>query len=523
MAVGGVRQPRLRFPPLRPCFWRATRDPNQRDCVEAINWSSRNHPNPCDFVILVPKMVVQSRRTQACVALVTVLVLGGTAADASPSDNKATQGPAQRPHLTIGHARFDPVTLAVGADISQPKQQKPSADDRLTNQLVRKLRHNLELFGTFRVVINGGHATGHVTVRAKRTAKGQVRVHMQSRPLATPNSGKTFTYQARMHPDDLWRLARRLADDIHRQATGRPGPFATTHIAAVQQIGPHKQIVLLHPDGRQKQRVTSAKRHGTLNILPRFSRNGDALYWTTYKNVNPDLVRLELNSDSAANLAFVSRRPGINASAAEAPNGTLVLTLSLGQKSDIYRLNPAKKSRGAPAVVRLTANPWKVNLSPDVGPSGDIVYLSANLDGTRPRVHLMNADGSNQRLIVRQGTFHQSPRFSPDGRFIAFTARDEFKRFDIFLFHVKTARLHRVTQGPGDNREPAFSPDGQLLVFTRAWSEKGRDGRVKQRRELFVSTLDGNHQRQLTTNGPYWTPTWGLREGYANSQANHRK
>ncbi|MEM7495836.1 MAG: hypothetical protein AAF471_06890 [Myxococcota bacterium] len=439
-------------------------------------------------------------------ASIAVLALGGTAANASSPS-------AQRPHLTIGHARFEPVTLVVQADIPQPKQQKPSADAELTKQLVRRLRRNLELFGTFRVLKRGGRAAGHVTVRVKRTSKGQVRVRMRSRPPAAPNNGQVFTYRAHLHPDSLWHLARRLADDIHQQVAGRPGPFATTHIAAVQRIGPHKQIVLLHPDGREKQRVTSAKRHGTLNILPRFSRRGGALYWTTYKNKNPDLVRLDLGSASSANPVFVARRPGINASAAEAPDGTLVLTLSLGRKSDIYRLNPTKKNRGAPTAVQLTTNPWKVNLSPDVGPNGDIVYLSANLDGTRPRVHLMNADGSNQRLLVRQGTFHQSPCFSPDGRFIAFTARDEFKRFDIFLFHVKTARLHRVTQGPGDNREPAFSPDGQLLVFTRAWSEKSKDGRVRQRRELFVSTLDGNHQRQLTTNGPYWTPTWGLSEG----------
>ena len=475
---------------------------------------------------------MKTRQTWVCVALVTAFAFGGTTANASPGEHSTTGShaslthigaksssqakphsdtPQRGVHLTIGHARFEPVTLVVQVDIPSSKQSQPSADAKLVKQLVRRLRRNLELFGIFRVLKRSSKTTGHITIRVNHTSTGHVRVHMRSRPLATSNSGKMYTYLARVHSDELPRLARRLADHIYQQATGRPGPFLTTHIAAVTQTGGHRQIVLLHPDGGRKRQVTNVKRHGTLNILPRFSRKGDALYWTTYKNMNPDLVRLHLNlpRGSQTKPVFVTQQPGINASASEALDGTLVLTLSLGKKSDIYRLNSSKRGIGGSSMVRLTTNPWKVNLSPDVSSNGDIVYLSANLDGTRPRVYLMNADGSNQRPIVRQGTFHQSPRFSPDGRFIAFTARDEFKQFDIFLFHVKTRRLLRITQGQGDNREPAFSPDGQLLVYTRAWKEKGKDGQVRQRRELFVSTLDGTHQRQLTTSGPYWTPTWG--------------
>jgi TolB protein len=113
---------------------------------------------------------------------------------------------------------------------------------------------------------------------------------------------------------------------------------------------------------------------------------------------------------------------------------------------------------------------------------------------------MMDKDGANPKRLTFHGKYNQTPRISPKGDFIAFTGRDEEKKFDVFLFEIKTGTITRVTQDQGNNEDPWFSPNGRLVVFTST-----RDGK----RDLYVSTLDGNLQKRVTFDGGYWTPSWG--------------
>jgi TolB protein len=80
----------------------------------------------------------------------------------------------------------------------------------------------------------------------------------------------------------------------------------------------------------------------------------------------------------------------------------------------------------------------------------------------------MNADGSNQRRLTRNGAANFAPFFHPDGRRIIFSSNlhePTGRNFDLYLIHVDGTGLERVTTDPEFDGFPMFTRDGKRLVF----------------------------------------------------------
>ncbi len=132
---------------------------------------------------------------------------------------------------------------------------------------------------------------------------------------------------------------------------------------------------------------------------------------------------------------------------------------------------------------------------------------------------IMNADGTNRRLVAHftSGGFY--PIWSPDSRRIAFGALDgrpakkpsegppnwnemDFVGANIHILDVETGEeRHLLTDSQEGNIDPAWSPDGSQILFTSK-----RSGSP----EIWVINLDGTGLRQLTFDGqmkrhPLWS------------------
>lgn len=144
-----------------------------------------------------------------------------------------------------------------------------------------------------------------------------------------------------------------------------------------------------------------------------------------------------------------------------------------------------------------------VAVSPD---GGQIAYVSQNAGYPSIELMVMNADGSNRRVLYSYasrkqrddpGRFLYRPDWSPDGMRIAFGADDDDDGLiSILLIDAATGQAQRLIR---DGNGPAWSPDGERLIYKPAG----------ERQILFVADAGGNRLYQLTASEyNAWSPDW---------------
>jgi Tol biopolymer transport system component len=145
---------------------------------------------------------------------------------------------------------------------------------------------------------------------------------------------------------------------------------------------------------------------------------------------------------------------------------------------------------------------------PAWSPDGStIAFVSRPADGSSDlAIHLMNADGSNRRLLPVASNVGQEPTWSPDGQRIAFNdvrvvndPAGSVLYWQIYTVAVDGSDLRRLSGLTDDDRLPAYSPDGQSIIFSNCNTTC----------RLFVMNADGTGRRQLTSGSPGdFTPAW---------------
>lgn len=408
---------------------------------------------------------------------------------------------AAQPIVQVEGARFRQLKIAIPMAVVTS-----TADDSLAQILTTTVRKDLELCGVFAVLNpksylgdrkkNGTNRANIIEsnwqmIGAEGLVKMQLKIDDGSifAEIGIHQIGagtKSVNISTHAKITQVSYLAHKIAADIYKFFTNSDGIFMTK-IAAAKVSGKNKQIVLMDFDGNNQRAVTNGEK---LSILPTISPNGQELFFTEYTR-NPNLVSVNLNTGSKQT---ISSRPGLNMGASVSPaNGILALTLSNKGSSQIYFLDRKNSD------LKQMTTGYGINTSASWSPDGKQLAFVSSRSGN-PHLYTMNADGSEQTRRTFQGKYNQTPRWSPTGDYIAFTARDEEKRFDIFLLDTKNWKISRVTQGQGDNEDPNFSPDGKMLVFSSTRTGK---------REIFLSTIDGVNQKQLTSGGDYSTPVFG--------------
>ena len=95
-------------------------------------------------------------------------------------------------------------------------------------------------------------------------------------------------YQGEMR--GLRRGAHLFSDDIVKEITGKQG-IAHSKIAFANSSTGRKEIYMIDYDGENLSKLTNTR---SINLLPRWSHDGNKIYYTSYKYLNPDMFEIDL-------------------------------------------------------------------------------------------------------------------------------------------------------------------------------------------------------------------------------------
>ena len=132
----------------------------------------------------------------------------------------------------------------------------------------------------------------------------------------------------------------------------------------------------------------------------------------------------------------------------------------------------------------------------DWSPDGTQIVYDHNSE-TFGRVEIMNADGTNVRVLAGTGTetgltFAGDPSFAPDGQHIVFNKFvDATQDFGIWIMNVDGSDQREIGDLPYE--DPNVSPDGRTLLML---GRKDDDGRQQA---LFTANISRGDVQQITT------------------------
>lgn len=281
-------------------------------------------------------------------------------------------------------------------------------------------------------------------------------------------------------------LAHKISDEIVYYITHIKG-VANTKILFISDRTGNKEVWIMDADGANQRQITRDK---SICSAPCWGKNATEIYYTTFKEYNPDLCGTYLDGSKTW---FISSFPGLNVSPSWSDKTErIVLTLSKDGNSEIYSMD-----RNGKNLKRLTYNN-SIDSTPSWSPSGTEIIFTSDRTGT-PQLYTMNSEGFNVQRLTFQGKYNDGAMWSPKGDKIAFHARAE-GTFNIYLSNpAPSSEWIQLTYYQDNNEDPCWAPDGQHLVFS-----SNRTGKS----QIFLMHVDGTGQTQLTTQGNNTSAAW---------------
>ena len=325
---------------------------------------------------------------------------------------------------------------------------------------------------------------GNVTARGDQVT---LEMRLYDATLGTLMTGRRYTGPARMYR----KMAHKFSNEVLYAFTGVRGIFDTEiAFSARPGKGKGKEIFIIGIDGQDLRKVTDNR---SFNLFPRWSPDGNAIAFTSYRTGVPVIYLRSLSAGSERPLLSfgTAKSPG-----SFSPDGRfLYASVSTNGNSDIYRVRLDGSS------VEKVVEGFGIEVSPSLSPDARMIAFVSDRGGA-PQVYVKGIGATGDRRVSFAGGYSTSPTWSPAGDRIAFTSQSGG---NFSLYTVKPDGSDQkllASTGAGDCVDPCFSPDGRYLVYT--FQKKGYS-------ELKIISADGRWERPLYSGmagagSPSWSP-----------------
>jgi len=293
-------------------------------------------------------------------------------------------------------------------------------------------------------------------------------------------------------PDDLPRIAKRIADEIVGAFTGKPG-VASTEIAFISNRTGAPEVFVMDADGSEVRQATHNK---SINNFPGWSPDGNTIVYTSYREAHRPALYVLTRGIQSPGRVFRNLVPGAQQfrGVFDPSGGKLAVVISVDGNSDIWLVN-----RDGAGGRRLT-NERSLEVSPSFSPDGRRMAFVSDRVGS-PQLYVLDLDSGNVRRLTFNGGYNTAPAWSPDGKWIAYESRVG-GGFDLWLIDPEGTTNLPLVENPRNDVSATWSPDSRKIAFS-----SDRRGRPSI---YVVDAPTGANLRQLTREGSSNTsPAWG--------------
>lgn len=324
---------------------------------------------------------------------------------------------------------------------------------------------------------------GKVEARGEQIA---VEMRLYDSTLGNMMAGRRYTGPAR----SFRSIAHKFSNEILYAFTGVRGIFDTEiAFTATPRGGRDKEIYIVGLDGQESRRITDNR---SFNLFPRWSPDGSALAYTSFKTGLPVLYLRNLQDGSERALVKFgnAKSPG-----SFTPRGdALYASIGTEGNSEIYRV------RLDGGNTEKVVGGFGIQVSPSASPDGKKIAFVSNRGGS-PQVYVRDLAARKDLRVSSAGGYSTSPSWSPAGDRIAFTSQAGGK-FSVYTVKPDGSDQQLLASADGDCIDPSFSPDGRYVVYT--YLKKGYS-------ELKLISADGRWGKSLFSGlsgvgSPAWSP-----------------
>jgi dipeptidyl aminopeptidase/acylaminoacyl peptidase len=256
-------------------------------------------------------------------------------------------------------------------------------------------------------------------------------------------------------------------------------------------------IFVIDDNGNNRRRLTT---DAATDYYPAWSPDGSKILFSS--NRTGDYEIFVMNADGTSQTNLTKNAVAFDVDPAWSPDGSQILFVrGIGSDStfDIYAMNADGSNQ------RLLIGSPGFDGLPEWSPDGSQIVFQSTRDAAaagdaNTELYVANADGSNQRRLTNTPAVETDASWSPDGLQIAFTSNRDNGDYEIYFMNRDGTAQQRLTNTPGADIYPTWSPDGASIAFA-----SNRRGNF----DLYALNLDSGSQRQLTNNpGADYLPVW---------------
>ncbi|NMA32753.1 MAG: Tol-Pal system protein TolB [Alphaproteobacteria bacterium] len=293
------------------------------------------------------------------------------------------------------------------------------------------------------------------------------------------------------------RLAHIMADAIYERLTGETGYF-DTQIVLTTETGDmskrNKRLAIMDSDGFGFRYISDGK---TMVMSPHFSPNMQTIVFLSYRDNNPMVWTLDLNTGAQRKLGQFG---GMSFAPRFSPDGSrIALSLAKGNTTNLYEFNlQTNKLR------QLTFGD-SIDTSPSYFPDGKYMAYNSNKSGSQ-QIHVLNLENlSEQRITFGVGRY-ATPAWSPDGNYIAFTKMAD----DTFFVGIMSpkGKGEKILAGGWFMEAPSWAPGSRRIIYyeTEKITDTERESHIRSVDITGQTFYDINLPRDVNGLEPTWSP-----------------